>query len=125
VVPPCCARWAKQLHQKGGVMRLLPIAVLAALGISSQALAEEFSLTIRDHRFEPAELQVPAGEAFTLSVSNQDASPEEFESDDLDIEKVIAGGQSAVIKLEPLDAGRYEFYGEYHEDSAKGAIVAK
>ena len=60
-----------------------------------------------------------------MNVTNQDASPEEFESDDLDIEKVIAGGQNAVIKVEPLDAERYEFYGEYHEDSAKGAITAK
>ncbi len=106
-------------------MRLLLIALLAVFGISSQVLAEEFSLAIKDHRFEPAELQVPAGQAFTLNVTNQDASPEEFESDDLDIEKVIPGGQSASIKVEPLDAGRYEFYGEYHEDSAKGAIVAK
>ena len=106
-------------------MRLLLIALLAVFGISFQAFAEEFSLAIKDHRFEPAELQVPAGKPFTLNVSNQDASPEEFESDDLDIEKVIAGGQSAVIKVEPLDAGRYEFYGEYHEDSAKGAIIAK
>jgi hypothetical protein len=38
---------------------------------------------------------------------------------------VIAGGQSATITLGPLDAGRYEFYGEYHEDTAKGALVAK
>lgn len=106
-------------------MRLLLLALLASLGMSSQALAQEFSLTIKDHRFEPPELQVPAGQAFTLNVINQDSSPEEFESDDLDIEKVIAGGQSAVIKVEPLDAGRYEFYGEYHEDSAKGAIVAR
>ena len=106
-------------------MRLLPIALLALLGMASPSLAEEFSLTIKDHRFEPAELQVPAGQAFTLNVTNQNASPEEFESDDLDVEKVIPGGQSAVIKVEPLDAGQYEFYGEYHEDSAKGVIVAK
>lgn len=106
-------------------MRLLLIALLAVLGMSSPAFAEEFSLTIKDHRFEPAELQVPAGQAFTINVTNQDSSPEEFESDDLDIEKVITGGQSAVIKVEPLDAGRYEFYGEYHEDTATGVIVAK
>jgi len=106
-------------------MRPLLIALLALSGVASQALAQEFSLTIKDHRIEPAELQVSAGEAFTLNVMNEDASPEEFESDDLDIEKVIAGGQKAVIKVEPLDVGRYEFYGEYHEDSAKGAIVAK
>ena len=47
------------------------------------------------------------------------------ESDDVDVEKVIAGGQSATITLGPLDAGRYEFHGEYHEDTAKGALVAK
>jgi hypothetical protein len=107
------------------MMRLLPVALLASLGMSSPSFAGEFSLTIKDHRFDPAELQVPAGQAFTLNVTNQDSSPEEFESGDLDIEKIIAGGQSAVIKIEPLDAGRYEFYGEYHEDTAKGAIVAK
>ena len=89
------------------------------------SLAEDFSLVIKDHRFEPAELQVPAGQDFTLNVTNQDASPEEFESNDLDIEKVIAGGQSAAIKVEPLDAGRYEFYGEYHEDTRQGRLVAK
>jgi plastocyanin len=106
-------------------MRLLLAALLVSLGLMSQALAQDFTLTIKDHRFEPTELQVPAGKAFTLNVTNSDATPEEFESDDLDIEKVIAGGQSAVVKIEPLDAGRYEFYGEYHEATAKGAIVAK
>lgn len=106
-------------------MRLLLFALLALSGLASQALAEDFSLAIKDHRIEPAELEVPAGKAFTLTVTNQDATPEEFESNDLDIEKVIAGGQSASLKLGPLEAGRYEFYGEYHEDSAKGALIAK
>jgi plastocyanin len=106
-------------------MRLLLFALLAALAAFSQARADDLSLTIKDHRFEPAELAVPAGKEFTLSVTNADATAEEFESDDLDVEKVIAGGQSATIKLGPLDAGRYEFYGEYHEDTAKGALVAK
>jgi plastocyanin len=106
-------------------MRLQPIALLISFGLASPALGQEFSLTIKDHRIEPAELEVPAGKAFTLNVTNQDATAEEFESNDLDIEKVIAGGQSAAIKVDALDPGRYEFYGEYHEDSAKGAVVAK
>ena len=106
-------------------MRLLLAALLASLGLISQALAQDFSLTIKDHKFDPAELQVPAGNEFTLNVMNSDATAEEFESDGLDVEKVIAGGQSAKITLGPLDAGRYEFYGEYHEDTAKGALVAK
>ena len=106
-------------------MRLLLAALLALSGPISQALAQDFSLTIKDHKFDPAELQVPAGKEFTLKVMNSDVTAEEFESDDVDVEKVIAGGQSATITLGPLDAGRYEFYGEYHEDTAKGALVAK
>ncbi len=106
-------------------MRLLVPALLVSLAIVSPALAEDFSLTIKDHRFAPAELEVPAGKDLTLNVTNADATAEEFESDDFDAEKVIAGGQSAVIKVGPLDPGRYEFYGEYHEDTAKGALVAK
>lgn len=77
------------------------------------------------HRFEPAELEVPAGKDLTLKVTNADATAEEFDSNDFDAEKVIAAGQTAVIKIAPLDPGRYEFFGEYHEDSAKGGLVAK
>ena len=106
-------------------MRLLLAVLLALSGPISQALAQDFSLTVKDHKFDPAELQVPAGKEFTLKVVNSDVTAEECESDDVDVEKVIAGGQSATITLGPLDAGRYEFYGEYHEDTAKGALVAK
>ena len=106
-------------------MRLLFIAPFGLFAACPLAHAQDFSLKIKDHGFEPAELVVPAGKEFTLQVSNSDATAEEFESDDLDVEKVIAGGQNATFKLGPLDSGRYEFYGEFHEDTAKGAIVAK
>jgi plastocyanin len=106
-------------------MRLLLAALLALSGLISQALAQDFSLTIKDHKFAPAEMQVPAGKEFTLTVTNSDPTAEEFESGDVDVEKVIAGGQSATITLGPLDPGRYDFYGEYHEDTAKGTLVAK
>jgi plastocyanin len=133
---PCCVQFgalnlpplgkAESLSQlNGGQMRLLLAALLALSGLISQALAQDFSLTIKDHKFDPAELQVPAEKVFTLNVTNSDATAEEFESDDVDVEKVIAGGQSATITLGPLDPGRYEFYGEYHEDTAKGTLVAK
>jgi plastocyanin len=98
------------------------IALLVSTGVAS---ADEFAVSIKDHHFEPAELQVPAGKEFTLKVTNEDATAEEFESDDFDAEKVIAAHQSAVIRMEALEAGRYEFFGEYHEDTAKGALVAK
>jgi heme/copper-type cytochrome/quinol oxidase subunit 2 len=112
-------------ESEGGQMRLLVFALLVAIGTASPACADDFSLILQNHRFQPAELAVPADRPITLSVTNKDPSAEEFESQGLDIEKVIAGGQTAAIRLGPLDPGRYEFYGEYHEDTAKGAIVAK
>ena len=108
-------------------MRLV-LSILAAVVVgvaAAHAHADDIALNIKDHRFEPTEIEVPAGQQLTLSVTNQDVTPEEFESDDFDAEKVIAGGQNAVIRIGPLDPGRYEFYGEYHEDTAKGVIVAK
>jgi len=29
------------------------------------------------------------------------------------------------VGVGPLEAGQYEFHGEYHEDTAKGTIVVK
>jgi plastocyanin len=105
-------------------MRLI-LGLVLLIACVATANAGELLLTIKDHRIEPAELHVPAGKQLELRVTNQDATPEEFESNDLDVEKVIAGNQSATITLEPLEAGRYEFYGEYHEDTAKGVLVAE
>jgi plastocyanin len=104
---------------------ILALALLGVYGLASAAEADEIPLTIKDHQFSPAEVHVPANQAATLKVTNADPTAEEFESDDLDIEKVIAGGQSAVITLDPLEPGKYEFYGEYHEDTAKGVLIAE
>lgn len=104
------------------------LALLAALSLlAAPALAEtkSFDLTIKDHTFEPATLDIPAGEKIKLVVKNLDATPEEFESHDLKREKVIAGGAQAVILVGPLKAGEYKFFGEYHEDTAKGTLIAK
>ena len=64
---------------------------------------------------------MPAGKAIKLTVKNLDASAEEFESKPLKFEKVIAGKATAVIRLKPLTKGSYNFFGEYHENSAQGA----
>jgi hypothetical protein len=107
-------------------MPRLLTAVLAALVLSAGAAqAGEYSITIKDHKFVPPELEVPADTEFTLKVINADPTPEEFESHGLDVEKVVAGNQSIVVHLGPLDAGRYGFFGEYHEDTAQGALIAK
>ncbi|MFO1125217.1 MAG: cupredoxin domain-containing protein [Methylocystis sp.] len=105
---------------------LFAIVSASALGLSGAAAAENaFTLTIKDHRFEPAELRVPANQPATLTVKNLDTTPEEFESKSLRIEKVIPGAGEATFTLRPLKAGRYKFVGEFHEDVAKGEVVAE
>ena len=97
------------------------------LAFSVPALAQDasFTLTIKNHRFEPSELQVPAGKKIRLLVKNLDPTPEEFESHDLKREKVIPGKSEATIIIGPLKPGTYKFVGEFHESTAKGSIIAK
>ena len=91
------------------------------------ALADEptFELTIRNHQFEPAELQVPANTKIKLVVKNADATPEEFESNELRREKIIPGGHEAIIYVGPLAPGSYPFFGDFHPQTARGRLVAK
>lgn len=107
--------------------RLTLACSLAALSIASPALAAspEVSLTIENHRFTPSEVRVPAGQRVKLDVHNRDNTPEEFESHTLNREKVIPGGARSVIYIGPLEPGRYEFFGEFHEDTAKGVVIAE
>ncbi len=101
------------------------IAYLALLGSPARAADTEVPLVIKNHRFEPAELKVPAGQRVKLVVHNQDSTPEEFESHKLNREKVIPAGAKATIFIGPLKAGRYEFIGEYNEATAKGVVIAE
>ena len=108
-------------------MRGFAVAILlAAVGMpSAQALAQEFNLVIRNHKFEPQEIRVPAGKRVSISITNEDASPEEFESRTLKVEKVIPGKSKGVVRIGPLAPGRYEFIGEFHADTAKGVVIAE
>lgn len=109
--------------------RLFAAAILGAAIAApiSMAVAEEpsFDLTIRNHRFEPETLTVPAGTRIKLVVHNADPTPEEFESYELNREKVIPGNSKATIYIGPLDPGTYPFFGEFHQSTAKGKVVAK
>lgn len=84
-----------------------------------------FEIVIKNHKFEPAVLEVPAGKKIKLIVKNQDPTPEEFESYELNREKVIPGNAQAVIFVGPLDPGTYPFFGEFNQATAQGKIVAK
>lgn len=119
----------------GGVAVAAVIAVGAYLlldkdgdGSETVAASEDvpsFGITIENHLFSPAELEVPAGQKVKLVVKNLDPTPEEFESHELGREKVIAGNSEGVIFIGPLEAGTYPYFGEFNEDTAQGKIIAR
>lgn len=91
------------------------------------AVADEtdFTLILKDHHFQPAELVVPAGQKIKIIIDNQDVTPEEFDSDALNREKRIAAQSRVTLYVGPLAAGRYPFDGELHEDTAQGVVIAR
>lgn len=100
--------------------------LLAALPLTALAAGEpELALTIENHRFVPERIEVPAGRKVKVTVENKDATPEEFDSDELRVEKVIPGRSKGIVFLGPLKPGEYKFTGEYHSSTAKGVVVAK
>jgi len=100
--------------------------VTALLLLGPSALrAADLTLTIKDHHFMPDQIKVPANTRLMITVINDDATPEEFESSVLKVEKVIPGKSKAVVRIGPLKPGRYPFIGEYHEDTAKGMVIAE
>jgi plastocyanin len=103
----------------------LTLALTLAFPLAAQAEAPEFAITIKDHRFDPAVVTIPADTKVKLVIDNQDPTPEEFESHDLNREKVIPGNTKANIWVGPLKPGTYSFIGEFHQDTAAGKIVAK
>jgi hypothetical protein len=106
-------------------MKPYHLAVVAGLFISHAAVADDYVLTIKDHKFSPAELVVPANQKIQITVKNEDKTPEEFESHELNREKVIAGGSQAKIFIGPLKPGSYPYFGEFNPGTAKGIITAK
>jgi len=108
-------------------MKIL-LAAIASLAFAVVAFADDtptFEIVIKDHKFTPSTLEVPAGKKIKLIVKNQDPTPEEFESYELNREKVIAGNSQAIIFIGPLDPGVYPFFGEFNPATAQGKIIAK
>ncbi len=103
---------------------LATVAVcVGPLATAAAAETAPVQITLKDHRFTPAEIHLPMGQPTLLEVTNADATPEEFEMRQLAIEKVIVGGGKTRVRLRPLGPGRYQFIGEFNEATAHGTIV--
>ena len=104
-------------------------AVVLALGLFSTASfaadMPQYKLTIKDHKFEPAQITVPAGVQFKVLVSNQDSTPSEFESNDFNREKIVLPNSEITVFIGPLDKGHYKFFDDFHQDTGQGVIIAQ
>jgi hypothetical protein len=85
----------------------------------------EFRLVLQNHTYQPAELKVPADAKFKLVIENRDASPEEFESTEFNREKIVLPNSSTSVYIGPLKAGSYRFFGDFHQDTAQGRLIAE
>lgn len=98
-----------------------------SLTMGSAAIAQQSStLTVRvnQHRFEPRELTAPANVPIVLRIQNLDATPMEFESVSLRVEKAVVGKGEGIIRLRPLSPGRYEFFDDFHSETT-GVLVIR
>lgn len=106
--------------------RLLGLAVFALVPFSAQAAnLPEFTLTIQNHRYVPNEITIPANTKVKLIVVNKDPTAEEFESHELNREKVVAGNATITVYVGPLKAGKYGFFGDFHQATAQGTLIVR
>ena len=102
------------------------IGFFLAFIVAAPALAAPVvEIEIRDHLFFPSEVEVPANTKVKLLVINRDPTAEEFESYELNREKIIPGGRKAVIFIGPLAPGEYPFFGEFFPKTAQGKVIAR
>jgi hypothetical protein len=93
--------------------------------IGGTAAADTVELSLKGHKFTPADVTVPANQKFKIKVTNGDDSPAEFESHDLKVEKIVVPGGTVMVTAGPLRPGTYQFFDDYHPDDAKGTVTAK
>ena len=104
------------------------LAAMIAFAITVSARAEnaaEIALSYKDKKFDPPEITAPANTPIVIKFRNLDNDAMELESDSLHIEKVVAAGKDATIKVRAQKPGRYEFFDEYNEKTARGTLVVK
>ncbi len=86
---------------------------------------EQYTITIKNHHFIPDKLIIPSSKKIKIIIDNQDDEVEEFESFDLHREKIVPGKSKIIIKIGPLEAREYRFFGDFHRKTANGLIIAE
>ena len=113
------------MFNTGTLYRFFLISLCSVYSAGIIAGPETIEITIRNHLFLPANINIPANTKVKLLIHNQDPTPEEFESYELNREKVIMGSSKAIIFIGPLPPGSYPFFGEFNPLTAQGKILVE
>ena len=108
------------------IARIVFVAlVFAAASFSASAQqTASVSISVKNHRFQPAQIHAPAKVPIELRVKNLDPTPMEFESVSLRVEKVVSGNSEGIIRLRPLEAGSYNFFDDFNPKTT-GVLVVR
>jgi hypothetical protein len=107
------------------MIKRIALVALTMMFSSAAFAAGPIPVTLKDHKFTPAQITVPANQPTVIHLTNQDATAEEFDSTALKVEKVVAGNSEGDVHVRPLDPGKYPFMGEYHSATAQGVVIVK
>ena len=101
----------------------LTLGLLLMMPVARAEDAVTVNISIKDHRFQPAELHAPAGKPIVIILKNLDPAPAEFESNMLRVEKVVTGGGTVTMRIRPLEPGRYRFFDDFHPETQGYLVV--
>lgn len=105
--------------------KFLVLTFVLFFSITLSAKTKEFYLILENHLFTPNELVIPANTKVKLIIINKDSTLEEFDSFDLNREKVLFPNKKNRIFIGPLPSGKYEYFGEYFPNTARGVIIVE
>lgn len=108
---------------------VVTLTFMAALSFSlpstyAQEAAVTIQISVKNNRFQPAEIHIAANKLITLTIKNLDPTPMEFESVTLRVEKVVVGNGQGIVRLRALSPGRYDFFDDFHPEN-RGTLVVQ
>jgi len=105
-------------------LALAAASVILALARGAWADDAMIVLAVRDGGFDPRQVEGPTGARIRLEVTNQTSSAIEFESFELNRERVVQPGQTVTVYISGLAPGPYEFFDDFHQ-AWRGTLVIK
>jgi hypothetical protein len=110
----------------------VPLAALALVALltaaATPARAQEmptFRIEMKDGAITPLRIEAPANKPFKLELHNTGKTPVEFESIELNREKVLAPQSQSFIVFRKLSPGEYTFFDDFHPDAPKAVLVVR